>query len=1397
MSTNGTYLTFYIVLTDPEKVKSYQALWPLGVPRAPYNPHDSQTGQPGGAAIEFQAPFRGYTDPNTGAPYTWTPWSGVGTQGGPYPLDVATFQRHTGGFLGIGGTTTRYYWIGQFVLASNPTQDTSGGTPNSDAGVPTLAKIHWLDGFETPGLGPFGFATTNNMIVCRDASRHVGGFGLAMRTPTGVVNIPITKYGTNTDNQIWQRFYIRLRRKPIGLTWFWRTKSDVSGAVGYLLGITANGDLVSGYSDAASNYTVLSTVTTLPLWDGVGSNECWVRLDVLCGHGNGGGNNRIQVYVNDTGHVSDLAAPASNMGTNKLISTDWGYSGGPANNELEIDIDDVVERDIPTNLLARDLLNGTKIVRIGATGFGSNNNAAWTGDYSYLNQQLMGTSATAVPVSSSTSGAILEIGCDDDLQVDADKGQIGVNGVLVCAQVNRGGGTLHGSLGYILNAGSPVDAVLGTSEAANTRSNVSVLYPGQTGVKGVASSPFADLTRIKLRYTHAAEAVAASVSQLVGQVELIGTFSKVDIRSTEAPTGVPDAPIFMGQHNHPYPRSEWAIGGKAPAIAPYIIKAGSYVGNGTAQDLAFRAPVNFIYIRPNGASAQGACWFTGMASSHRMWETGATSAAPSKANEDPNFAAVSNMGDDHQQQQYLLRIMGSDAGINAIGTTYNYIAVMDPGARFMLNGGYAHASTLLSGSPSTGVDLPLINPSFTPEFAFLYGENYGNNTTLSMLAKGPGNAANGVVKWDGVTTATGLAFGAGKLTTFNALHTLLGSEYYAYSLWRRADGNNDPGQDGVVALGTWTGDGNASRSVSTGKTTGKRPILVIVTSEAAAAVVRDFGHTSTNSQTSAQTNSTTGITAGVADGFSVGSTLNANGVVYNYFMLLGDATAGNGGFGVAGEYIPVEAAAPTDGPVPNGPADPADLSTQPGETGTVGTDTGGTGGGLTTDTADDFGAACLAASTSMANMALARIGITKRVTNLDTSTEYIASLVQLLYPTAVTETLRDFPWPFATRYATLVLVAGSVNSPVNADWTFSYRRPTDCVFERRIVVARGNAVNPAAPPFALGTDSGGGLIYTNQASAVLEYTGRGSCVASEGDALFRDALLWRLAALLAPPLTRMADKEEKARQNYELAIEKARSVLQPGKPGAVAPTLTLDTINGASAANLAVVNRALVRIGAQTIAAFTEQSREAVAAVAIFEDELKSALRDYPWAFATKYNAALTLVGGDATTPVNGDWQYSYRLPADCVFVRRLVTDLKRAYEPNPTTFRTVVDAAGGLLFTDDAAPTIEYTARVDGTVVLADALFRDAFAWRLAASLAPSVAQVDPVVTEQRGRGPQDPAEKARVVSPAALQQLRARVAQNAWAMYEHTLAIAKATTANEQQQNPDGDADWISGRN
>lgn len=445
------------------------------------------------------------------------------------------------------------------------------------------------------------------------------------------------------------------------------------------------------------------------------------------------------------------------------------------------------------------------------------------------------------------------------------------------------------------------------------------------------------------------------------------------------------------------------------------------------------------------------------------------------------------------------------------------------------------------------------------------------------------------------------------------------------------------------------------------------------------------------------------------------------------------------------------------------------------------------------------GPACISASLAIVNRALSRIGITKPIVSILADKTPEATTARLNFANDVDTVLRDFPWPFATKIKALTRIGGSVESPLNADWIFSYRQPTDCVFERRLVVERGLGVDPTPPPFQLSSDTNGGLILTNQEDAVLEYTARPSCAALRGDTIFREALTWRLALSLAPALTRMTDVATKCAAAYATQLQLAATVLRPGNPGAPPADPTIDTEDGAQEANTLVANRALFRIGAKTMRSLaSDQTREAVAARLFFEDELQNCLRDHPWAFATGYDTP-TLVEGTETAPVNPDWTYTYRVPDSTIFVRRItaIAGIKRHPDANPPMFRLGRDEDGPLLFVNDADPTVELTLRLEGCVAVADAMFRDAFAWRLAWALAPSVGLVDPAQVEQEGRGPaQTPNPDAREPKRVSANQ-RTTLAAYCWNKYLEALMRARTMDAREQQQDPAVvDAPWISGR-
>lgn len=181
----------------------------------------------------------------------------------------------------------------------------------------------------------------------------------------------------------------------------------------------------------------------------------------------------------------------------------------------------------------------------------------------------------------------------------------------------------------------------------------------------------------------------------------------------------------------------------------------------------------------------------------------------------------------------------------------------------------------------------------------------------------------------------------------------------------------------------------------------------------------------------------------------------------------------------------------------------------------------------------------MASKTQIANIALMRIGVSQSVANVDTENSREALSARLIFDDEVKYVLRDFPWPWATAYADLGLVGGASDDPVNGDWTFSYRYPSDCLFARRLVTESGrNDVNP--PPYRLGRDSQGKLIFTNQEDAVLEHTALVEDP-EEFDSLFVSMLAWRLGASMAPSLSRIKDMAKSCLEMYEIDKAKAQS----------------------------------------------------------------------------------------------------------------------------------------------------------------------------------------------------------------------------------------------------------------
>lgn len=168
------------------------------------------------------------------------------------------------------------------------------------------------------------------------------------------------------------------------------------------------------------------------------------------------------------------------------------------------------------------------------------------------------------------------------------------------------------------------------------------------------------------------------------------------------------------------------------------------------------------------------------------------------------------------------------------------------------------------------------------------------------------------------------------------------------------------------------------------------------------------------------------------------------------------------------------------------------------------------------------------------NLALGHLGQTKFIASLD-DRSLAANLCTQYYEQSRNFALEDFPWPFANKYAAI----GLIEEDPNDDWRYSYRYPSDCLAVRRIVTSLGR-LETAPPPFEVGGDAAGRLIYTNQESAVIRYT-RLVEDTNLYPAVFGEAVSWWLAGLMAPGLAKDRKQAQVAFQMYGLVKEQAEA----------------------------------------------------------------------------------------------------------------------------------------------------------------------------------------------------------------------------------------------------------------
>lgn len=202
----------------------------------------------------------------------------------------------------------------------------------------------------------------------------------------------------------------------------------------------------------------------------------------------------------------------------------------------------------------------------------------------------------------------------------------------------------------------------------------------------------------------------------------------------------------------------------------------------------------------------------------------------------------------------------------------------------------------------------------------------------------------------------------------------------------------------------------------------------------------------------------------------------------------------------------------------------------------------------------------MASKTAICNLALARIGIQQQIASIDESSAY-ARACKLFYDQSREAILRNRPWPWALRYETLALV---VEDP-NPDWAYAYRYPDNYLKIYQLVQEGGTLTGidiydnlnlgytpnfSQAIPWQMGSDTQGQLIYTDLASAI-SYGTYDVTDTAQFSSEFSDALSWRIAAEIAPGLTKDAGVADRAFQMSEMiASRSAASAYNESQPHA-------------------------------------------------------------------------------------------------------------------------------------------------------------------------------------------------------------------------------------------------------
>jgi hypothetical protein len=169
----------------------------------------------------------------------------------------------------------------------------------------------------------------------------------------------------------------------------------------------------------------------------------------------------------------------------------------------------------------------------------------------------------------------------------------------------------------------------------------------------------------------------------------------------------------------------------------------------------------------------------------------------------------------------------------------------------------------------------------------------------------------------------------------------------------------------------------------------------------------------------------------------------------------------------------------------------------------------------------------------IARLALQHIGDRYDINSLDEASPE-AEQVSLVYDNVRDATQREHPWTFCTSYYNPPALSGTVP----ANWQYMYAYPPDGLKVWRIVNPLGR--NLPALPFRVFLNADDiKVIGCNEESPEIEYAKRITS-ASRFDANFVLAFSWRLAAMIARPITGDPEIARSVRVEADIQVNLAK-----------------------------------------------------------------------------------------------------------------------------------------------------------------------------------------------------------------------------------------------------------------